>query len=89
MPRPRWRAATQAAKAEAAARTADTNAKLDDQLAEAEGRIEQARNSAMGALRQVAGEAAAAVVARLTGHAPDQAVVDEAVAGLLPAGSGA
>ncbi len=80
-------AATQQAKAEAAARAAVMNEKLDAQLAEAEGRIAAARASAMGALRQVASEAASTVVERLTGHAPDAAQVDRAVSGLLPAGA--
>ena len=76
--------ATQQAKAEAAARNAAMNATLDQQLAEAEGRIAASRAAAMGALRQVAGEAATAVVTRLTGQAPDPARVDRAVGGLLP-----
>jgi F-type H+-transporting ATPase subunit b len=77
--------ATQAAKAEAAARNADISAKLDAQLAEAEGRIAVARTAAMGALRSVAADAATAVVARLTGQTPDTALIDRAVGGLLPA----
>ena len=77
-------AATQKAKAEAASQAAAANEKLDAQLAEAEGRIAVARASAMGALRQVAGEAATAVVTRLTGHAPDATLVDRAVAVRLP-----
>ena len=77
--------ATQQAKAEAAVQATAMNEKLDAQLAEAEGRISMARGSAMGALRQVAGEAATAVVTRLTGHAPDATLVDRAVAVRLPA----
>jgi F-type H+-transporting ATPase subunit b len=77
--------ATQQAKAEAAAKAADMNQRLDAQLAEAEGRIGQAREAAMGALRQVAGETAAAVITRLTGRAPDAATVDHAVGDLLAA----
>ncbi len=77
--------ATQQAKAEAASRAAVMNEALDKQLSEAEGRIAAARTAAMGALRQVAGETATTVVTRLTGHAPDPAVVDHAVVGLLPA----
>lgn len=76
--------ATQQAKAEAASQAAAANAALDAQLSEAETRIGAARNAAMGALRQVAGETATAVVTRLTGNAPDHAVVDRAVGGLLP-----
>ena len=77
-------AATQHAKAEAVAQALVANERLDAQLSEAEGRIATARASAMGALRQVAGEAAVAVVTRLTGHAPDATLVDRAVAVRLP-----
>ena len=77
--------ATQQAKAEAATQAAAANAALDAQLTEAETRIATARTAAMGALRQVAGDTAAAVVTRLTGHAPDSAAVDQAVGHLLPA----
>ena len=76
--------ATLQAKAEAAAQAATANERLDSQLAEAEGRISAARASAMGALRQVAGEAATAVVLRLTGQAPDGALIDRAVSSRLP-----
>ena len=78
-------AATQQAKAEAATQAAAANAKLDVQLTEAEGRIAAARNAAMGALREVAAEAASAVVHRLTGQQPDSTLVDRAVAIRLPA----
>ncbi len=77
-------AATQQAKSDAAARAASMNQALDAQLAEAEGRIAAARGNAMGALRQVAGETAIAVVTRLTGHVPDAARVDQAVDSMLP-----
>ena len=76
--------ATQTAKAEAAAKAAAANERLDAQLTEAEGRIAAARTAGMGALRQVASEAAIAVVTRLTGHAPDATLVDRAVAVRLP-----
>ncbi len=78
-------AATQQAKADAATRAAAMNEALDAQLSEAEGRIAVARTGAMGALRQVAAEAATAVVTRLTGHVPEAARIDLAVGGLLPA----
>jgi F-type H+-transporting ATPase subunit b len=77
--------ATQQAKAQAAEQAAAMNERLDAQLAEAEGRIGEARAAAMGALRQVANEAATAVVTRLTGHAPDAGVVDHEVGDLLTA----
>jgi F-type H+-transporting ATPase subunit b len=75
--------ATQQAKAEAAKHGAEMNERLDAQLAEAEGRIAEARKTAMGALRQVASEAAATVVTRLTGTAPAAGVIDHAVGELL------
>jgi F-type H+-transporting ATPase subunit b len=68
-----------AAKAEAAEKARLDNEHLEQQLAEAEQRIGVARNNAMGALRQVATEAAATVVARLTGQPPDPARIDAAV----------
>ena len=77
--------ATQKAKAEAADQAATMNAALDVQLAEAETRIGQARSAAMGALRQVATEAATTMVTRLTGSAPQSGVVDQAVGGLMAA----
>ena len=77
-------AATQKAKSEAATQAAVATERLDAQLAEAEGRIAAARAAGMGALRQVAAEAAIAVVTRLTGHAPDATLVDRAVAVRLP-----
>jgi F-type H+-transporting ATPase subunit b len=77
--------ATLAAKTEAADQAARMNASLDAKLSEAEGRIGQARAAAMGALRQVANEAATAVVTRLTGQAPQAGVVDHAVGDLLAA----
>lgn len=67
------------AKAEAAERARVANEQLERQLAEAEQRIGVARQQAMGALREVANDAASTVVARLTGQTPDPARVDEAV----------
>lgn len=73
------------AKEEAAAEAATLNAKLDANLAAAEQRIAAARASALGALRQVAGETATAVVTRLTGAAPDATAIDQAVGAQLAA----
>lgn len=73
------------AKAAADAEAARQNAKLDAQLAEAEHRIGQARAAAVGALGQVAGETAHAVVSRLTGTSIDRDAVDRAVAEALAA----
>ena len=67
------------AKAEAAEQARAESERLDAQLHAAEQRIAAARQSAMGALRDVATETANAVVARLTGHMPDPALVGSAV----------
>ena len=67
------------AKAEAAEQARAESERLDAQLHEAEQRIAAARQSAMGALRDVATETANTVVSRLTGHAPDPALVGGAV----------
>ena len=62
-------AAATAAAREAAAREAATlNARLEGDLKEAEARISAARSQAMGALREVACEAAGAMITRLTGR---------------------
>jgi F-type H+-transporting ATPase subunit b len=60
-------AAMQSAQADAQVRADALNARLATQIAEAEGRIAAARDSAMGALRQVSTETAEALVARLVG----------------------
>jgi F-type H+-transporting ATPase subunit b len=78
-------AAIAAAKAANDAQSASLNARLDARLAEAEQQIATARASALGALRQVAGEAAGEVVTRLTGRAPDAQSVDRAVAATMAA----
>ncbi|HZF75265.1 MAG TPA: F0F1 ATP synthase subunit B' [Acetobacteraceae bacterium] len=70
--------ATQAAQAEAAQRAEALNARLNQQIAEAEARIAQARDAAMGALRQVSTDTAEALVTRLAGRA-DKATVGAAV----------
>ena len=77
--------AVDTAKAAAAAQTATLTARLDAQLAEAEGRINAARNAAMGALRQVASDTAGVVVSRLTGVAANSSAVDAAVGSALSA----
>lgn len=78
-------AAVTSAKDAAAAQAATLNARLEKQLAEAEVRISAARGAAMGALRSVATDTAAAVVTRLVGSAPADAVVQAAVDGALAA----
>ncbi|HYZ62184.1 MAG TPA: F0F1 ATP synthase subunit B' [Acetobacteraceae bacterium] len=74
-----------AAKAEAAERARVENEALERQLAEAEARIAAARNQAMGALREVAIDAASTVVARLTGRPADPASVEAAVGQVMAA----
>ena len=68
-----------AAKAEASAQAHEAEDRLNQQLAAAENRIDQARDAAMGALRQVATDTASSLVARLTGKEPDKAALDSAV----------
>ncbi len=73
------------AKGEAAEQSRLANEKLDTQLAQAEQRILAARTAALGALRDVATETAAAVVARLTGMPAEPGIVDSAVGRVLAA----
>ena len=74
-----------AAKAEAAEQARVANERLDAQLHEAEQRIGVARQAAMGALREVAADTAATVIARLTGREADMALVGNAVGQALAA----
>lgn len=62
------------ANAEAAARAAALNARLNDQITAAEARIAASRDSAMGALREVATDTADALVKRLTGLSEPAAI---------------
>jgi F-type H+-transporting ATPase subunit b len=74
------------AQAEAAARSEELNARLNAQIEQAEKRIAAARDSAMGALRQVSADTAEALVSRLVGGAAaDRAAVERAVDGELAA----
>lgn len=67
--------AVQAAEAENAKKAEALNARLNAQIAEAEGRIEKSRAAAMGALREVASETTAAVMAKLVGSTDATSVV--------------
>lgn len=78
-------AAVNEAKNAASQQAEALNTRLEKQLEESEAQIAQARASAMGALRQVATETAATVVARLTGVAPDQRQLDGAIVSALAA----
>jgi len=71
-------AATQSANAEAAERASALNSRLDQQVKLAEARIAGARDTAMGALREAATDAAGALVERLSGLR-DPAAVGAAV----------
>lgn len=75
--------ATQAAKTAAVAAAIAQDARLDAQLAASEAQIGQARETALGALRQVATETASAVVLRLTGGQIAELRVQSAVGELL------
>lgn len=77
-------AAVQAAQTETDAKADALTARLAAQVAEAEGRIDAARATAMGAIRGVAADTAEALVARLVGRA-DRAKVDAAVGRALEA----
>ncbi|MDB5411798.1 MAG: synthase subunit [Rubritepida sp.] len=54
------------AQAASARQAAEINARLSAQVAEAEARVRAARDQAMGALREVAGETAQAMLTRLS-----------------------
>ncbi|MBV9539453.1 MAG: F0F1 ATP synthase subunit B' [Acidisphaera sp.] len=73
------------AKKRAAEQSETLNARLEEQLRDAEQRIGQARKEAMGALRQVATDTATALLARLTGHDPEARTVEGAVGAALDA----
>jgi F-type H+-transporting ATPase subunit b len=78
-------AALDEAKAAAAAQAATLNQRLEQQLADAEARIAEARASAMGALRQVATQTAATVITRLTGAPVEPARLNGAITAALSA----
>ncbi|MCW8087233.1 F0F1 ATP synthase subunit B family protein [Sabulicella glaciei] len=72
------------ANAKATAEAEAINRRLDAQVAEAESRVRAARDSAMGALREVALDTTQAMLGRLRVHAPANdvaAAVDRAAGG--------
>lgn len=73
------RAASEAMGAESAKRSAETGAKVAQQIKNAESRIAAARGQALEQLRQVAGEVAQAAVAKLTDTNPDADKIKSAV----------
>ena len=68
------------ATAESEKRAAEEEARLAVLLAEAEGRINAARAEAMGQVRDIAADAADAIVTRLTGQAAGAGEVERALA---------
>ena len=68
------------ANAEASERQRAQEAELNAKLAEAETRIRTSRDAAMGSVRQVASDTAAAIVERLTGQAAAPQEVEAALA---------
>lgn len=65
--------------AEAASRQAALEAELSQKLAEAEGRIRSARDEAMGQVRGIAADTAAAIAEKLTGQAASPGEVVQAL----------
>jgi F-type H+-transporting ATPase subunit b len=77
--------ADDAARRQAAQQSGVMNERLEAQIAAAESRIAAARAEALGALREVATDTAAALVVRLTGQQPPPQAVERAVAAALAA----
>lgn len=75
--------ATEAAKAQAAAQAAALSARLDAKLEKAEAEIAAARTQAMTAIRPIATETAAVLMARLTGTTVDDAQLARGIDGAL------
>jgi F-type H+-transporting ATPase subunit b len=77
--------ADEQARQQVALQTGALDERLEAQIAAAESRIAAARAAALGALREVATDTAAALVLRLTGQAPPKPAVERAVADALVA----
>lgn len=75
--------ATEVAKAQAAAQAAALSARLDAKLEKAEAEIAAARTQAMTAIRPIATETAAVLMARLTGTTVDDAQLARGIDGAL------
>ncbi|GLS44725.1 F0F1 ATP synthase subunit B [Methylobacterium brachythecii] len=65
--------------AESDTRRKDKEAELNAKIAASETTIRESTARAMGNVRDIAGETAASIVERLTGHAPDKASLDRAL----------
>ncbi len=73
------------ARAQAASRTAEMNARLEADIARAEIAVTEAREAAMGSIRAVAGGTTQLLVARLIGQEADEALVGAKVDAALAA----
>ncbi len=80
-------AAAHSAREAATRQTASLNERLEAELHEAEARIDAARATAMGALREVASETARTMIERLTGRPPQASTLEAALAASLAAPS--
>ena len=78
-------AAVNEAESASIAQTEALNARLEKQLKDAEAQIAQARAASLGAVRQVATEAATMVVSRLSGTAINEAALNQAVSSAMAA----
>ncbi len=70
-------------KAVADKKTADVAAQVTKQIAEAEARIAQAKQTALESLKTISADTAKDVVAKLAGLSPDAGSVDAAIAAAL------
>ena len=77
-------AAIENARARARADALLASARLDAELARAEAQIADARGQAMASLVPIAEQVATGLLERLTGHAPDRAVLERALADSRP-----
>ncbi len=77
--------ALHAVKTRAAEQARDMQAHFDQQLADAEKRIGQARQTALSGLHQVVVDTTQSVLTRLIHHTADPAAVDTAVGGIFAA----
>lgn len=70
-------------KAVADKQTAEVTAQVTQQIAEAEGRIAQAKQTALDSLKTISADTARDVVGKLAGLSPDAGSVDAAIAAAL------
>ncbi len=73
----------EAMTADAAERTAAVNTRLLDEIAAAESRIAEAKNSAMAEIRGVTAEVTRSAAQKLMGEAPDENTVNAAIDAVL------